>query len=123
MKNPVAELMREHIEALAEEFGVTILPYGGDFLTDDCVELPCGAAGELLLLDESLPIIWISEEPVNAAAYLVALHELGHHAIDATDDEFHREAWAWTWAITRSIIELDETHQAFINSRLETYAD
>lgn len=115
--------MRDHIEDLAEQLGVTILPYGGDFLTEDCVDLPCGAAGELLLLDESLPIIWISEPPVTAAAYLVALHELGHHAIPATGDEFQRESWAWNWATTKSIIKLDETHQAFIDSRLETYFD
>lgn len=115
--------MRGHIEGLAEQLGVTILPYGGDFLTEDCVDLPCGAAGELILHEESLPIIWVSEEPVTAEAYLVALHELGHHAPSEiqTDDLYIREQVAWSWAYLKSIIELDESHQAFIASRLETY--
>jgi hypothetical protein len=114
--------LSEHVEELAREMGVVIIPpWVGSF--DEADEFPAGAAGHIEIGGESgPPIIWVSEEPTSAEAYLVALHELGHHA--TTEDDFGTaEDNAWWWAEGKSRIPITPHLRAFIDRRLDSYRD
>jgi hypothetical protein len=138
--------LSEHVEELAREMGVVIIPpWVGSF--DEADEFPAGAAGHIEIGGESgPPIIWVSEEPTSAEAYLVALHELGHHARPAPiccggggpnrDDSgcpscpdthggerLNGETLAWQWAEGKSRIPITPHLRAFIERRLDSYRD
>lgn len=110
----------EHVEELARELGVIVLPSWAANV--ECDESPCGASGEIVFEESGIadPIIWVSEEPTTAEAYLVALHELGHH-VAASFDAFTNEVLAWTWAEEHSLVPITPHLRNFIDERLETY--
>lgn len=122
------ESLAAHVEELAQELGIVVIPSWVGSLVDDCTDLPCGAAGRMELEDgdESFPVIWVSDDPVTAKPYLVALHELGHHAtahLATEQDELTREHLAWQWAEARSLIPITPRLGAFIARRLNSYRD
>lgn len=110
--------LADHVTELADEMGVVIW----EEWEGDCDETPCGGAGTLTLGDDVTPMIFLSDAPVTPEAYLVALHELGHHATWEAN-EFLRELKAWVWAIEQSLFHLNAEHRALIFRRLETYRD
>jgi hypothetical protein len=112
----------EHVEALAKELGVFIIPpWVGSFAEAD--EFPAGAAGHIEMGEDlGAPIIWVSEEPTTAEPYLIALHELGHHATGTQGlADIVGEALAWQWAEEMSLIPITPHLRAFIERRLESY--
>ena len=120
--------LERHVHQLAREMGVVVIPsWAVEYVSEDCDE-PCGAAGELWAEfgQDGLQMIWVSVDPVTAEAYLVALHELGHHAVPEPgpcSDELEREERAWLWAEQQSLIPITPHLRAFIERRLETYRD
>lgn len=109
--------LADHIAELAEELGVLIW----DEWEGDCEDVPCGAAGTLTLGGDTQPVILLSDPPITPESYLVALHELGHHAT-RDEDEFNRELRAWLWAVEHARIDLDLAGAYdLIIRRLETY--
>jgi hypothetical protein len=125
----VAPELEEHVQQLADELGVIVIPSWVGELADECDLLPCGAAGEIHFEDEhggALPVIWVSEEPSTAEAYLVALHELGHHATPAPgpcSELIEAEERAWLWAEQHALIPITPHLRAFIEGRLDSYRD
>lgn len=119
----LSELER-HVEELARELGVIVIPSWVGSLDEECDLTPCGAAGELIFDEHggSFPTVWVSQELTTAEPYLVALHELGHHAAGSLDP-FTNEVLAWTWAEEHSLLPITPHLRAFINERLETYRD
>lgn len=117
--------LNAHVEALARELGVLIIPPWVGSLAEDVVDFPAGAAGFIEFEGETgSPIIWVSEEPTTAKAYLVALHELGHHATGTGGlADIIGEALAWEWATTKSLIPITPRLRAFIERRLDSYRD
>lgn len=117
----IAEVMRTHIDQLADDLDIDVLVFWPAGM--EC-ERPCGAYAYVGRFgeDDEVPIIILSDPPIHAASYLVALHELGHHVTYA-DNELEREQAAWAWARETSLIEVEAEHEAFIATRLETYID
>jgi hypothetical protein len=121
----------EHVEELARELGIIIIPPWVGSLAEEATDLPAGAAGEMALEDGGgFPVIWVSEEPTNARAYLVALHELGHHATAGkpvmnrlTGHVIEGEERAWLWAESKSLIPINAHLRTFIERRLDSYRD
>jgi hypothetical protein len=125
-----AAALGEHVEDLAAKLGVVIIPsWVGSFAEAD--EFPAGAAGFIEIGDEQgAPIIWVSEDPTSAEPYLVALHELGHHAnppldLDGTEtpSRLQAEELAWAWAEGVSVIPITPRLRKFIERRLNSYRD
>lgn len=95
---------RKHVLDLAEELGVDLR------IEDiDWCEGTCGEA----YIDGSRAWAVLSHEPGESLeAYLVALHELGHMAMDGRGKQGWRKEWprpmlraearAWTWALAYS---------------------
>lgn len=125
----MSPLLADHVEELAQELGVIVIPPWVVSLSEECDLAPCGAAGFLSFADEhggGLPVIWVSEEPHTAEPYLVALHELGHHATPEPgpcSSELEREERAWLWAEQQSVVPITPRLRAFIERRLDSYRD
>lgn len=73
---------------------------------------------------ESERIIRVNRPINDEASYLVALHELGHHAGTHSwgSLKLDQEASAWLWAIDQSIIRLRPEDWQVILESLESYA-
>lgn len=114
----------EHVEELARSLGVIVIPdWAGAIHADTEIR---GGAGELRLEDgEIQPVIWVSAPPDSAEAYLLALHELGHHARGIATGlplSWSEEA-AWDWAEAQSLIPVTPRLRDFIERRLDSYRD
>jgi len=104
--------LQAHIERLAQDLDVELwLLINGDPDLD-----PYGEA----VSDPR--VVKITHAPTTLAPYMVALHELGHHASHAwtgkTLPRLECEALAWNWAIENSLIEPDWN---LIYARLAAY--
>jgi len=80
---------------------------------------PYGEAGKD---DDGWEAVWLSHPPTTSRAYLVALHELGHHATRWGRQLLkERESLAWEWAIEHSIIPLGPDEWATVAGYLASY--
>lgn len=100
-----------HYDSLAERYGVWTVygPFDG--------QRPEERLGKAEIdFDRGFPVIRLSHAPTDPVAYFVALHELGHLAIDELQDgtgfvrrarcgKLDHEARAWLWALNTALIE------------------
>ena len=83
----------EHIRTLAADLGVTV------FVCLNCEEpVQWGLA---TMGNDDEPVVFLGALPDDLGTYLVALHELGHHADPdwGRGLKLDREAYAWQWAM------------------------
>lgn len=103
----------EHVRTLADDLDVYVWI---------CVTCP-GDFGTAVLARDDIRTIMLTELPDSTTMYLIALHELGHHAEGWSKLKLDREAYAWRWAIEQSLIPLGQKEWARIESALSSYAD
>lgn len=122
-----AAALAEHAEELARDLDVIVIPDWAGAIHAD-TELR-GGAGELRLEGgDTQPVIWVSAPLDTAEPYLLALHEMGHHANPTLDAEgtqepsrLQAEELAWAWAEGMSLIPITPHLRAFIERRLDSY--
>jgi hypothetical protein len=107
----------EHVQELARDLDVEVW----------ICATARGWNGEARLSSDGQRIIFLSGVPDEPGMYLVALHELGHHASSMKGwrrgYRLDREAAAWQWAIENMPCEPGPDEWAFIRAGLMTYAE
>jgi hypothetical protein len=88
----------EHVRELARSLDVQV------WICATCDHLEGGPAGAA---EHTRHVITLSHSPDEPLAYLVALHELGHHADPRPFGKggiLSREEFAWRWALERALV-------------------
>lgn len=109
----------EHVHALAAELDVSLWA---------CMSCP-GGYGEAVFFvaPAELRIIAITALPDTVPMYLIALHELGHHADPAQFGKvgrsraLDREVFAWRWALEHSLVDPGREGWRAIRDALRSY--
>lgn len=106
----------EHVQQLARDLGVRL------WVCMTCERGRWGVDGEAVEQGDDRWIT-ISELPDTPEAYLVALHELGHHADPCWGKglRLDREAFAWRYARVASRIPMTPDLWRMIANKLATY--
>jgi hypothetical protein len=80
--------------------------------------------GEAIRFGNDNPFIVMTETPDEPIPYLIALHELGHHADQLWGKglRLDREVFAWCWALEHSLVPTGPRAWGRIARSLRSYA-
>jgi hypothetical protein len=108
----------EHVRTLAADHDVLM------WICATCQDAGEAYGEAISLTGWDNPLVVLTQLPDTPEAYLVALHELGHHADPCWTKglRLDREVYAWRWAIATSLIPFFAPEWTFIRDALRSYA-